>query len=156
MPGLRIDEVLQMAMQAEEAGIAFYETVARKCSDLRVADLCRRLAADEARHLQAFGAMREDVVKRSRPRRLELEEMAILQSAVDGCAVPTAEECRRLASDGSVAKVLDAAIRSEKNAVALYSGLVSGVDDKESLRKIIEEEQRHAEELAALRKTISQ
>jgi rubrerythrin len=154
MTGLRIDEVLQMAMQAEETGIAFYELASRQCGNLFATALFKELSEQEQEHLQAFAGMREAMADPARTRRLELEDMAILESVLDDTVLPCQEECRRLATEGNLKKILARAIKMEKDAVALYTRLLPGVDNAQALCLIIEEEKRHIEQLRELRQAV--
>ena len=43
-------EIFRLAMELEEAGRVFYETLAEASSDQDLADLCRNLAAQETKH----------------------------------------------------------------------------------------------------------
>jgi rubrerythrin len=98
MAALRIDEVLQMAMQAEETGFA--------------------------------------------------------ESLPDDTVLPCRDECRRLAAEGNLGKIIDRAVEMEKDAADLYRRLLPGVDNAQALRLIIEEEERHLQQLNTLQREI--
>jgi rubrerythrin len=151
MSALRIDEVLQMAIQLEETGLALFETAAKESADARVGALCRQLAEDEHEHLKTFCALREEIVKRPRWRRLEVEEMSIIQELIDNLVLPSHEQARQLAREGNPAEILDRAIRMEEDSVDLYGRLMSGVGDTNTLQRIIDEEKGHIQQLSEAR-----
>ncbi len=151
MTPLRIDEVLQMAMQLEECGIAFYVRIARDSSNAEVVRLCRRWADDEKEHLETFRRMRESMATPQRVRKLELPEMQIIQDVLDGAVMPSMPEADRLAAEADLAEMLGVAMRMEEDSIRFYECLASGVDNAEALRAIIEEERGHVRELNELR-----
>ena len=151
-----LDEVFQMAMQAEESGRLLYEAVAKECSDARVAQLCRALAAQELGHYQKFKGMKEAQARQVESRRLSLEETEFTQALIQGRVIPLEAEARRIARENSLAKVLDMAIRAEQGSVAFYSQMLGSVDppDAAAIGKIIEEEKRHERQLQEVRRTV--
>lgn len=153
MPPLRIDEVLQMAMQLEESGIAFYTRVAKGSADDQVVRLCCRCADDEKEHLETFRRMREAMATPERVRKLDLPEMQIIQGVLDDGVMPSMSEAERLAGEAGLGDMLGVAMRMEEDSVRFYECLVSGVDDADALREIIDEERGHIEELRELRET---
>ena len=105
-----VDEVFQMAMQAEESGRLLYETMARVASDPKVVELGHQLAAQEKTHLDKFKAMREAQAKKYDQRRLSLEEMQFVDALVHGKVIPNEAEATKVAKDNSVPELLDLAI----------------------------------------------
>ena len=55
-------EIFQIAMELEESGRVFYETLAETSSDEEVVNLCRNLAMQESNHFRAFKSMGEALV----------------------------------------------------------------------------------------------
>jgi len=155
MSALRIDEVIQMAIQLEEAGTAFYEAAATEAADPEVRALCKRLSEDEHEHLKTFCALREATVTRAGWRRLEVEEMSIIQELIDTLVLPSNEQARQWARDGTPMEILDKAIRMEEDSVDLYNRLMSGVNDTETLQQIIDEEKQHIEQLSQARQQMA-
>ena len=153
----RLDEVLQIAMQAEESGRLLYETVAKETADPKVADLCRQLAIQEGRHYEKFKAMKEAAPNQMNSRRLSLEEMDFVQGLTQGRVTPLEAEAKRIVRDNSPAEVLDMAVQAEKDSAAFYEQILTGVDaaDAGAIREIIEEEDRHRGILTDLRKALN-
>lgn len=153
----RIDELLQMAMHAEQAGKDLYATMAAQAQDPKVADLCRELAAQEAAHYAKFKAMRERLPVDYASKTLSLDEVEFVRSLARGNVIPTDQEARRLVSQNSPAAVLDSAIVAERNSQEFYSQLMSGVAaaDASVLKAIISEEKLHEKRLTQVRAKMS-
>jgi rubrerythrin len=150
-----LDEIFQMAMQAEETGRLLYEAVAKEASDPRVADLCRKLAAQEARHYGRFKAIKEAQPERN-SRRLSLEEMDFVDGLMRGRVTPLEAEAKRVARENSLGKVLNLAIQAETDSAAFYEQILPAVDavEAKAIREIIEEEKRHYRVLSEYRQEI--
>jgi rubrerythrin len=155
MSALRIDEVIQVAIQLEEAGMAFYEVAAAEAPDPDVRALCKQLSEDEHEHLKTFCTLREETVTKPGWRRLEVEEMSIIQELVDAMVLPSNEQARQWAREGTPTDTLDRAIRMEEDSVTLYKRLMSGVNDTETLHHIIDEEKQHIEQLSQVRRQMT-
>ena len=149
----RVDEVLQIAMQAEETGRLLYQALAEQSSDPRVQTLCRQLADQEKGHFEIFKAMKDAQANQTDARRLSLEEMQFIQGLVSGQVVPSEAEARRLVRENNLAGVLDIAIQAEKDSQAFYRQILPGVDgaDAKAVQKIIDEEKTHQKRLEQVR-----
>lgn len=149
----RLDEVFQIAMQAEETGRLLYESTAAQAKDAKVAELCRQLAAQEKGHYEKFAAMAKALPENISARRLSLEEMDFVDALVRGRVVPAEEEAKRTARENSLPALLDLAIRAERDSQAFYGQILPWVDAKEAglIRDIIAEESRHERLLTDVR-----
>ena len=152
----KLDEVFQMAMQAEESGRLLYEAVAKETANPEVAGMCRQLATQEGRHYEKFKAMREAQANRTDSRRLSLEEMDFVQALIEGRVTPLEAKARRIARENSLAQVFDMAIQAEKDSATFYEQMLAGVDanDAGAIREIIEEEKRHQRILTEVRQGV--
>lgn len=56
-------EVFNIAMNLEEAGVKFYEEMARKVKNLKTRKLFLQLAKDERKHRQTFLELRDEFSK---------------------------------------------------------------------------------------------
>ncbi len=151
------DEIFQIVMEMEETGEVFYEAMAAVSRNEAVADLCRRLAAQEREHYQKFKAMREKLVTRPPDRPLTWDEMVFDQSLINDNVLPSPAEARRVAAAGSLTETIDLAIQLENNAVAFYSAMLRCVDpaDADAVGKIIDQERHHAQELTIARRNLN-
>ena len=149
----RVDEVLQIAMQAEETGRLLYEAVANQATNVEVQGLCRQLAAQEKAHFDTFKTMKDSLANRIDSRRLSVEEMAFVQGLVSGNVVPDEAQARRLARENSLQGVLDLAIQAEKDSQAFYRQILPGVDgaNAAAVQRIIDEENTHQQRLEQVR-----
>lgn len=157
MAMFRLDEVLQLAMQAEETGRLLYEATAAEAKDAKAAALCRQLASQEKAHYEKFRAMKEGLPVDYAARRLSLEEMEFVSSLVQGKVVPLEAEARRIARSNSLAQILDLAIQAERDSQAFYRQIMAEVDSTAAgtIREIIAEEARHEQILTKVRSEIA-
>jgi len=153
----RVDEVLQIAMQAEEMARLLYEAVAAQTTNRDVRALCRQLAAQEKGHYETFRAMKDGMARQVDSRRLSLEEMGFVQALVQGKVVPNEAQARRLARENSLQGVLDMAIQAEKDSQEFYRQILPGVDgaDAQAVQRIIDEEKLHQQRLEQVRSRLT-
>ena len=152
----RVDEVFQIAMQAEETGRLLYEALADQAVEPALKTLCRQLANQEAAHYQTFKALKDALANRTDQRRLSLEEMDFVAGLVQGKVVPNEAQARRLARENNLPAVLDMAIRAEIDSQAFYRQILPGVEGSDALaiQRIIEEEKHHQYQLEKVRATM--
>ena len=149
-------EIFQIAMELEDAGRVFYETLAEKSDDRNVADLCRNLAVQETNHYGAFKKMSDALVQRPVSRPLSWDELQFAQILVEERVLSDPDAARDAASSGDVAGLLETAIRLEKDSVLLYNELLNEVDEKDApaVQEIIDEEKRHVCSLIEAKKKL--
>jgi rubrerythrin len=148
------DEVFQIALELEQTGQVFYEALAVACGHAHVADLCRRLARQEAEHYRTFQRLRGSAASGHAPAALAPEEQEFIQTMINQRVVPDPARARRIAREGGLGKTLDLAIRMEHDSVAFYRSLLKVLDgvDAQAVATIIREEQKHARDLTAARR----
>lgn len=148
-----VDEVLQLAMQAEESGRLLYAAMAHETADPQIASLAAQLAAQEKTHYDRFASMRQEQTKKYDQRRLSLEALQFIESLVQGKVIPNEAQARRLAKENDSAKVLDMAIQAEVDSQAFYGHILAGVDasDAAVIREIIAQEKIHEDRLRRIR-----
>ena len=149
-------EVFQIAMELEDSGRVFYETLAEELEDGKLADLCRNLAKQEASHYGKFKMMAEELVQRPASRPLTWDELNFAQILIEEHVLSDTDSARDVAAVGDPAQVLDTAIQSEKDSVLFYSEILNEVDEKDALavQEIIDEEKRHVRALIEAKKEI--
>ena len=152
----KLDEVIQMAMQAELAGQALYAALAQHCPRPEVAALCRQLASQEQSHYDTFKSIRESQPSALAGKQLSLDEVEFIKGLVAGRVIPNEAEAMATVRKNSVGAVLDLAIRAEQDSVAFYRELLGHIDasDVSEIREIIEEEKRHEELLQQVRQNV--
>ena len=150
------DEILQIAMELEETGQVFYQAMAAASGHEAVAELCRRLGEKEVEHYNTFKQMREVLPGRPDDRPLTCEELDLAQAGINERVIPDAEVAVQVASKGSLAEVLELAIKLENDSIEFYKRVLGAVqgEDARILRQVIEEEQVHAQELTVARRAV--
>jgi rubrerythrin len=149
-------EIFQIAMEMEEAGRAFYETLAEVSGDQDVAELCRILAAQETSHYRMFKKMGEEVVQRPPSRPLTWDELHFAQMLIEERVLSEPDSARDIALKGDVAGILETAIRIEKDSVLFYNELLDQVDEEDAaaVQEIIDEEKQHVRILIEARRRL--
>jgi rubrerythrin len=149
-------EVFQIAMELEDAGRVFYETLAKKSENKDLSDLCRDLAIQETNHYRTFKKMSDELVERPVSRPLTWDELSFAQLLIEEHVLSDPEAARDAAASGDVAALLETAIRLEKDSVLFYNELVAEVDemDAPAVQEIIDEEKRHVCSLIEAKKRL--
>jgi rubrerythrin len=150
------DEVFQIAIEMEETGEVFYESLAVGSGKESIAGLCRRLADDERNHRLTFQRLRGSFAAEEAPRDMGEEDQAAVQRMLNEQVVPSAAEVRKVALHGDLNEALDLAIKLEEDSVAFYEGLLASVDGRaaDAVAAIVKEEQKHVSNLQAARKDV--
>ena len=148
-PGDGID-VLEVAIELEKTGEDFYEALAAGCDNGQVAQVCLRLAREEAKHRRTFDALRRRATARDgrAPRRR-------LPGGTEDLArrliLPKPDQVRKVGIGGRTRDVLELAARMERSAISYYDDLRQEMpEDRDVLSQIIEEETSHLEALKEL------
>lgn len=149
-------EIFEIAMELEEAGRVFYETLAETSQDDQLVAVCRELAEQESRHYKLFKKMGEELVQRPAARPLTWDELIFAQILIEENVLSDPDAAREAASGGDIVAVLDTAIRIEKDSVLFYSEILSEVEEEDAsaIQEIIDEEKRHVRALIEAKKAI--
>lgn len=157
MGTFNLDEVLQIAMQAEESGRRLYDALGQQARDVQLAELCRRLAQQEQGHYEKFKAMRDAQANTLIKHGLGLDDLDFIRSLVNGTVLPSEEEAQRAIREDKVLPLLDMAIAAEVGSVKFYGQLLPHVESSETatVGEIIEEEKRHEKLLREVKQRMS-
>jgi rubrerythrin len=143
-----IQDIIDIAIQIEENGEQFFRNAMQKTKDPALVSLLQWLADEEAEHTRWFKNLKHTAQQSAEI--LELEKMgrALLREAVGD---------QRFSLDDTdfskikqVEALLALAIKFEKDTVLFYQMLQPFMEDRETvdqLKKIVEEEERHARTL---------
>jgi len=138
-------EAFKIARKLEREGIRFYDLLMKKAADPKAKEIVRYLRDGEAEHLRLF----ESLLEGGDQEALENDEEDLLDSIEDGVfAVPASEV---YAADFD--RALELGIIIEKRSLAFYLEVAKHTasrEGKDALRKVIEEERQHWEELKKL------
>jgi len=110
-------EIFEIAMELEEAGRVFYETLAEEAEDHDLVDLCRNLAAQESNHYRRFKNMSAELVQRPASRPLTWDELHFAQMLIEERVLSDPDAAQEAARSGDLAGTLETAIRLEKDSV---------------------------------------
>lgn len=149
-------QALDMALQIEKNGEAFYHAAAAKAADPAARDIFGELARQEQRHYVAFQKMaaRLGHMHETPARSVADEEYRYyLKATLDGHLFSGPDKALAVAEKAEDATLaLQGAIGFEKDTLLFYYDLRDMVDesDREVLRGIILEEKSHVQRLASM------
>lgn len=155
--GFNVDEVLEMAIRAEENAAAFYRKAAEMQSDMKNRNLLENLAAMEDGHRATFMEIR-NTISDSEKRETVFDpnnELSLYLSAMVEThgGEGSASALDSLTGTQTMQEVLDTAIGLEKETVLFYLGLKDMVPPKygrDKIDGIIREERSHVAQLTSL------
>ena len=152
------EEILEIAIETERQGAAFYERLADSAQDERVKEECRRLVAFEREHEKTFRHLlgQQDVqraLSSLQPDQLSDKYQQYLSALVDSNMLPDEEAAQRLAEDAeSEAEAINVALQMEKNTILFYQELQNLLGEQAGiLQTILDEERSHVYELNELK-----
>jgi rubrerythrin len=148
-------EVLTIAKEMEEEGLAFYKAVAGHVTDPDAKALFLKLASDEVRHvrdIERLGGRAEAYC----PSEHDSLVAQYVQGAVDTKVFPPLSKVPEIAASArGVAKAIDFGIGSEKRAMDFYARAKSesrSAEAGEMFGRLYAEEEEHLRLLTALRR----
>jgi rubrerythrin len=149
-------EALEIAMQIEINGEAFYNAVAAKTADRDVKTLFQELAAQEQRHYQVFQKMAGTVGGVAGPSAPDAEQdeyQAYLQATLNSALFAGPDKALAMAEQAPDRQsALQAAIGFEKDTLLFFYDLrdMVSVEEHKVINGIIQEEKLHLRRLAKL------
>ncbi len=145
-------QALEMAVNIEENGAAFYASAAERATDGELRELFTELASREEAHRQVFESMAERLEPASGPRRSDVGDYAsFLEVALDHAVFSGQDKALRMAEQADTrSEALRAAMGFEKDTMLFYYDLREMVakKDRETISKVIQEEKQHLRRLA--------
>jgi rubrerythrin len=145
-------EALEIAMQIEKNGEAFYRAVAAKATDPSIKTLFQELAAQEQKHYAVFEKMAGAVSGAVGPSAPEYDEyQTYLQAALDNALFAGPDKALAMAGQAHDRQsALRAAIGFEKDTLLFFYDLREMVSEAEqkAITGIIREEKVHLRRLA--------
>jgi len=153
-PLFQAAEVLDMAIEIEHKGLAFYRGCAAARASEKVAEVFEYVAEQEQQHIRLFSQMKQDLARYTVPESYAGETLAYMRSLIGDTAFATVDEAACGAeeiSDGLAA--IDMAVDMERQSIAFYSGVREVVRASEHgvIDEVIAEEHQHIRRLLALR-----
>ena len=150
-----ITDVVELGIQIEKNGKAFYTTVALNSKNAGAKKLFEFLAAEEDRHIHTFERILKNV-EETEPPAAQTEEYYEYLDALAGEHVFTKKD-----SGEGVAKsiktdkeAIEKAISFEKDSIVLFDGMkkVVPVKDHKVIEELIAQEQMHLSKLLSIKK----
>ena len=152
------EEILEMAVQIEKNGIAFYQGLAESARDGTMKKLMEDLAEEEKKHMATFqkfsGVMDKEQLKTLYDLQ-HIEEVSLfLRALADTKIFADSNEAARWARETkSLSEAFATAIDLEKDSVLFYLEMWNFVrkEDQDLIDKIIDEEKKHIQTLTKLK-----
>lgn len=149
----RASEIIEIGMQIERNGVAFYTALAARAADPGVAKLFRVLARQEEEHLRLFTGWQRSVADYSPAEAYPGEYFAYLQAQAGAIAFArpgSGAAAAAAVADDRAAIVL--ALTGERDTAAFYAAMTKVVppSDQAALERLIGEEQTHIAKLTEL------
>ena len=148
-------ELLAIAREMEQEGLAFYKAIAKQVSDPDAKALFLRLASDEAQHIRDLEKL-EKKADEYFPSEEDNLVAQYMQGAVDTGVFPTLAEVPEIAASvNGIAKAIDIGIGAEKRAMDFYAKAVTESPcpvAARMLERLRDMEEDHLKQLNVLRR----
>jgi rubrerythrin len=112
------DTILQVAIEMEQLGRTFYESLSLGCKHAEIAALAMSLAKAEEEHIETFERMRNALPPHQRGPELAEKELFAASVELRKKILPDARAVIKVAQSSDIFKALDMAIEMETEAVA--------------------------------------
>lgn len=148
----RAAEMVEIAVQLEQNGQAFYQEAANRAEDPETKRLLEFLTQEERRHEVAFRQMLPEEKEHRPAEQYPGEKSAYIQALLEERLLPTEEIVAKVVTLGSEAAVLDFALGFEKDTVLFYYEMrhMMGQAQKPIMDDILAQEKLHVERLQRL------
>lgn len=150
-------EVVEIGIQIEKNGKAFYDTLSGQTTDQKAKDLFTFLAEEEERHIDAFQKLLDSVRKYEPPQAFTEEYFAYMKALASDHVFTQenkgTEIAKKIKSD---TEALETAIGFEKDSIVFYEGMTRMVlgHDLKTVQNLILQEQGHLAKLSELKKNL--
>jgi rubrerythrin len=148
-------DIFRFALRIEEDGEIFYHKAALMAEDAGTRDIFNRLADEEIRHKRIFTDMLETIKETSMPETYKGEYLAYLRDYIDGKVIFNKDlRDTALPAIHDTLSAIDFAMGREMDSILYYQEVKQFLAEKDraQIDLIIEEERKHFEKLAELRK----
>ena len=156
-PMFRASEMLQMAIEIERSGLAFYAACVRAARDERVGEVFQFMTGEEKRHIEIFRRMEEPLARYQLPETYPGELQAYMRALIQERVFAEPEAgAQQAAAVENPFQAIALAIGFEKDSILFYSAMKQLVrqSEGETLDQVIAEEQGHIRRLMELRATL--
>ncbi|MFZ5652049.1 MAG: ferritin-like domain-containing protein [Bacillota bacterium] len=149
------EEIVDLAIEMERAGKAFYDAASKKVEDPEISALFKRLGREEEKHIDDFQALGQKLSKDFAPNESYVGEYGDYIKAIIDNHVFNVNNVETLVRNVEVAReALAVALRFEKDSILIFQEFLNVVDDsgREIVKELIEQEKKHIGMLARLNK----
>ena len=148
-------EVLQMAVEIEKKGKAFYDGVVRNVKDPQAKAIFQYLSDEEVQHEELFRTMLADVESETDKSPYDDTEVVLyFRSLIDKKIFPSEEEGESFSKEmGNPAVAIRIALSLEKDAVLFFNEMlqITQETDRKAVEQVIEEEREHIRRILQLK-----
>ena len=139
------NQMIDIAIQTEQAGRAFYEAAVQHSDEPQVRSLCQWLADEELTHEQTFRHLGQNLPPEIEPKEWPTERAEFIDALLGSRFMPSPEQAQALVKDMSGQDILDFALTFEKDTIIFFYEMrdmvpISAVDQ---VNDIIAEEKTH-------------
>ncbi len=157
---LNLREIIEMAIQIERSGAAFYGRLKELETGVESGALFQNLEQAEHRHIKDFEGILESALTRHRGMEYPITEEALLYLrafASRRIFSDPEEAIRKAEALKDIFQALDMALDFELNSVGFYremAGLIEDPGDRASVEEMERQEKEHAATLLRMRKEL--
>ncbi len=150
-------EIFQFAIKIEEMGEKFYKDMAVKFNDEKFKEFFIALAEEEVKHKETFEKMLSEFEDYIPPDNFPQEYFDYIQAYADKTLFGKERLNEEISNITNPVNAIDFAIKREWDSISYYSEIKNSVpeEQRDLINKIINEERKHFEKLAAGRKMFS-
>ena len=152
------EEILEMAVQIERNGMAFYQGLAESAQDDKMKNLMEHLAEEEKKHMATFhkfsGVLDKEQLKTLYELQYAEEGSLYLKALADTKIFADSNEAAQWAKEAqSPVEALLTAVTLEKDSILFYQEMRNFVrkEDRALIDKIMNEEKKHIQTLAKMK-----
>lgn len=154
---LSANEIVNIAIEIEKQGIAYYDVMARSTWHEVARDLFVHLVKMERQHLETFQAMLTEIEKQEIPPEPDPQHVAYIQSLADSAVFTDELAASELATHlDSEIEAMDIAISAEKDSILFYYEVKDIVPQtvEPTILQILNEEKAHLSQLSEIKKRL--
>ena len=151
-------EVLQMAVEIEKKGKAFYDGVVRSVKDPKTQDIFQYLSDEEVKHEKLFKSMLGELEAKSDSPYDDTETTLYFRSLIDRKIFPGQDEGQEMKKEmGDPAFAIRIALSFEKDAILFFHELLNFTrpEGRAAVERVIEEEREHIRRILQLKEDLN-
>jgi rubrerythrin len=150
-----VREVVEMAINTERSGQAFYQTASKQAREKSLEELFQYLAGEEEKHLKTFQGFYNTLKKEAETTPYNWEEAKLyLGALVDSRFFTGPDKAINLAKEAkSELEAVNSAINFEKDTLLFFYEMLEVIkpQDRDLVKKIIGEEKKHIRRLSSMK-----